>query len=153
MSFLFHTVSVPVWVLIVMIGGLLPMLVQLFEVLYRLTQGGEVVKEEHSDMVVWKVRKVKSTAIPKHRPVDANRRKKKEEKADILQILRVISMKGEQGVLLQSITDNTEIEPVKLQPAMQSLLEKKFIDEVPGVNGKKYYLTLLGKKYCSSKGL
>lgn len=153
MSFLFHSIAIPIWLLILLIAGLIPFVVQILELIYRLTQGGEVIKEERSDMVVWKVKKPRKIAIPKQQSTDLSKQKRKEEKSDMVQILKAIAAKGEQGALLQTIADSIDLAPAKLQPAMQSLMEKKFVEEIPGIAGKRYCLTELGRAYCESKGL
>lgn len=153
MSFLFHSIAIPIWLLILLVAGLIPLVVQILDLIYRLTQGGQMVKEERSDMVVWKVRKPKKIAIPRQTLAEQAKQKRHDDKSDMLQILKAIAAKGEQGALLQTIADNVDLGSAKLQPALQSLIEKKFIDEITAVAGRRYSLTELGKAYCANKGI
>lgn len=152
MTFLSQTVTIPAWLLILMIAAMLPYLVILFKLIYRL-KSGETVKEVHSDMVLWKVKTGKASASPSKSVDDFARDKRREKKADILQVLKIMAKEGEKGILIQSIADRMNSTLSKAQHAMKELVDKKLVDEIIGVSGTKYYLTQLGRNYCTSKGL
>jgi len=153
MSFLTHSVSMPVWFLIMMNVIMVILLVKLFMLVYRYNRG-DITKEEHSDMVVWKVKTTKRSAMPKTRDKPAETVKKEKEtekKTDMVQVLKILIKEGDRGVLMQTIADRMGTGRGKAQQAMGVLVEKKFVDEVVGVSGTKYYLTTLGREYCQSK--
>ena len=123
MSLFSETVSIPVWLLLLMIVGMIPLFVKLYKLSDRFRRG-DIVKEEHGDVVLWKLRTIKRSA----------------------------AAEGDKGMLLQSVADQMKSGTSKVQQAMQPLIDKKLVEEVVGVSGTKYYLTQLGKNYCASKG-
>jgi len=152
MSFLTTSVAVPVWLLILLVAGITPLLFKL----YRLVQAfkrGNIVKEEHEDVVLWKIRSSKPSASSKKSSSDLARDKRQEEKADIAQVLKIMASQGERGILIQSLADRMQIKLSKAQFAIGKLVDKKLVEEVVGMSGTKYYLTQLGRNYCSSKGI
>lgn len=144
------SVSIPLWLLIIMIGIIVFPLVQLLMLAYRYIQG-DIVKEEHSDMVVWKVKSRKRTAVPKRKSEGHARVKEQEKKADLAQALKVLLQEGDKGVLMQTIADRMGTSTTNAQHAMQKLIDNSLVDEVVGVSGTKYYLTQAGKDYCRRK--
>lgn len=151
MSFLTTSVAVPVWLLILLIAGFTPLLFKL----YRLAQAfrrGNIIKEEQEDVVVWKIRSSKPTASAKKAISDIARDKRHEEKADIAHVLKIMASQGERGILIRSLADQMQVNLSKAQLAIGKLVDKKLVEEVVGVSGTKYYLTQLGRNYCSSKG-
>lgn len=150
MTFLSQTVEIPVWFLILMLAAMAPWLVILFKLIYQYKRG-KIVKEEHSDMVLWKVKTEKRSAKPGKTVAEYAREKRHEKKTDILLVLKILAKEGEKGLLIQSIADRMHANISKAQQAMKELVEKKLVDEVVGVSGTKYYLSQLGKNYCTSK--
>jgi hypothetical protein len=152
MSFFTETVAIPVWLLLLMIGGIVPLFFKLFKLVNHFRRG-EIVREAHSDVVLWKVRKVKKTASPKKSATDLAKEKGREKESDIIRVLKAMAAEGDKGVLLKSVTDRVIIGNTSVQKAMQQLVNKKIVEEVVGVSGTKYYLTQVGKIYCVRKGL
>ena len=104
MSFLTQHVTIPMWFLIMMNLIVVALLVKLFTLVYRYRRG-EISKEEHSDMVVWTVKTTKSSATPKISANDAAKEKERENKQDLVQVLKVLIQEGDRGVLMQTIAD------------------------------------------------
>lgn len=152
MSFLFHTVAIPVWLLIMMIAAMIPLFVEVYALLMQLKRK-EIVKEEDSDLVVWKVRSPKQSISPKKTVEEFAREKRHEEKSDIVHVLKIMAHEGDKGILIQSVADRMNVALSKTQSAMKKLVDKKLVEEVVGVSGTKYYLTQLGRNYCTSKGI
>ena len=151
MSLFSETVSIPVWLLLLMIVGMIPLFVKLYKLSDRFRRG-DIVKEEHGDVVLWKLRTIKRSAAPNNPQADYAKEKSREKKSDILHVLKVMAAEGDKGMLLQSVADQMKSGTSKVQQAMQPLIDKKLVEEVVGVSGTKYYLTQLGKNYCASKG-
>lgn len=150
MALFTESVSIPLWILIIMIGIIVFPLVQLLMLLYRYVQG-DIVKEEHSDMVVWRVKSRKRPATPKKKSEDIAREKEREKKTDLALVLKVLLKEGDKGVLMQTIADQMGTSTTNAQHAMQKLIDNKLVDEVVGVSGTKFYLTQAGKEYCRRK--
>ncbi len=112
---------------------------------------GDIIKEQESDMVIWKVRSQRRVAKPKTKAIDTSAQKKHEEKAELVEVLKILLKEGEKGVRLQTLSDKMGTSQSKVQQAMTNLIEKKLVDEVTTMSGTKYYLTQLGIDYCRSK--
>jgi predicted transcriptional regulator len=152
MSFLSQSVSIPVWLLILLVVAVLPLMLNLYRLVSRFKRG-EIVREEHSEEVLWKIKNEMHARSPKKTVKDFARDKRNEEKTDIVHVLKIMAKEGEKGILIQSVADRMHITMSKTQQAMKKLVEKKLVEEVVGVSGIKYYLTELGKNYCASKGI
>ena len=156
LSFLTDTVAVPVWFFILLIVGLIPLFYQLFKLINHFRRG-EIVQEADNDVVLWKIRNVKKPASPKKSSTDISKEKEKEKEkeseSNIIQVLKVVAAEGDKGVLLKSVVDRVSLSNANVQRAIQELVSRKIIEEVAGVSGTKYYLTQVGKIYCTKKGL
>lgn len=152
MSFLTETVAIPVWLLILIISGLIPLVVKLIKASKSNTRD-EITMEERDNRVLLKLRTLRKTASPSRPPVDVAKEKSKEKKIDMVHVLKIMSAEGDKGILLKAIADRLKISSHKVQEALQQLINKKLIEEVVGVSGTKYYLTELGKNYCMKKGI
>ncbi|VAW93696.1 hypothetical protein MNBD_GAMMA21-3050 [hydrothermal vent metagenome] len=149
MSFFSATVTIPIWFLIMMNVIVLLLLAKLFWLLYRYKQG-DIIKEEHSDMVVWKIKNRKSSRPSKSStPVDED--KDIEKKEELIKVLKILLKEGDKGVMMQTFADRMGVNTTHAQHAMSKLVETKMVDEVVGVSGTKYYLTQSGKDYCRRK--
>lgn len=150
MSFLSQTVPIPLWLFILMVAAMLPVLVKLMSLFFQFRRG-DIVKEEQSDMVVWKIKNQRRIATPKTTPADIAAQKKHAEKADLVGVLKILLKEGDKGVRLQTVSDQMGTGLPKVQQAMHKLVAKKLVDEVAGMSGTKYYLTQLGMEYCRSR--
>ncbi len=150
MSFFSQTVTIPVWFLIMMNVIVLLLLAKLFWLIYRYKQG-DIIKEEHSDMVVWKIKNRKPIAAPAKPAENLEKAKKIENKDELVKVLKIMLKEGEKGVMMQTIADRMEANIANAQHAMSKLVDNKMVDEVVGVSGTKYYLTQYGKDYCRRK--
>lgn len=153
MSFLVQNVSVPIWFLILMNVIMLLLLMKVFSLVYRFKRG-DIIKEEHSDMVVWKI-KSRKPAVPSAKSsaeaAMATEQKERQKKEELVQVLKILLKEGEKGVLMQTIADRMGSSLPSAKHAMNALIEKKLVDEVIGVSGTKYYLSQSGREYCLSK--
>jgi predicted transcriptional regulator len=138
------------WFLIMMNIIVLALLAKLYMLVYRFRRG-DITKEEHSDMVVWTVKTAKRTAVPKNPPPNPKDEKQREKKDDLVQVLKILLKEGDRGVLLQTIVDRMGANRSNARRAVETLVEKKMVDEVVGVSGTKYYMTELGRNYCKRK--
>ena len=156
LSFLTDTVAIPVWLFILLIGGLVPLFYKLFTLINHFRRG-EIVRESDSEVVLWKIRNVKRSASPRKSSTDISKEqakeKEKEKENNITQVLEVVAAGGDKGILLKSVVDRVNISNANVQRAVQELVKRKIIEEVVGVSGTKYYLTQVGKMYCMKKGL
>lgn len=150
MSFLVQSVSIPIWFLIMMNVVMILLLLKVFSLVYRFNRG-DIIKEEHSDMVVWKIKSRKPAAAPSKASPNLAEEKEREKKEELAQVLKILLKEGEKGVLMQTIADRMGTNITRAKQAMAKLVEKKMVDEVVGVSGTKYYLTQLGQDYCRSK--
>ena len=138
------------WFLLMMNIIVVALLVKLFMLVYRY-RTGEISKEEHSDMVVWKVKTAKRSAAPKIPASEVAKDKEREDKQDLVEVLKILIREGDKGVLMQTIADRMGTGRSTAQHAMQKLVKNKMVDEVVGVSGTKYYLTQQGRDYCKQK--
>lgn len=150
MAFFSATVTIPVWFLILLNIVMVLLLVKLFSLVYRFRRG-EITKEEHSDMVVWTIKNRKPAVPTEKSSTRKDDEKERDKKDDMVRVLKILLKEGEKGVLLQTIADRMDMSNTKTDHALQKLVDKKMVDEVVGVSGRKYYLTQSGKDYCRSK--
>jgi len=152
MSFLTETVAIPVWLLILIIGGFIPLIVRLFKV-FKTEKREDISRKERDSRVLLKLRTLRKSASPSKPPVDVAKQKSKEKKIDMVLVLKLMAAEGDKGTLLKAIADRLEISSHKVHEALQQLINKKLIEEVVGVSGTKFYLTDLGKDFCRKKGI
>lgn len=150
MAFLSYPLSIPLWLFILMLAAMVPFLMMLIG-LFRRFRHGEIVKEEQSDMVVWKVRSQRRAAAPKQMTANINEQKKQEEKEYLTQVLKVLLKEGDKGVRPQTIADQIGIGSSKVQSAISKLIEREMVEEVAGMSGTRFYLTQAGVEYCRRK--
>ena len=150
MSFLIQSVSIPIWFLIMMNVIVILLLLKLFELVHKFNRG-DIVKEEHDDMVVWKIKTKKPTSTAIKLSTEASDEKERKQKEELVQILKILLKEGDKGVLMQTIADRMETNTTKAKHTISKLVDKKMVDEVVGVSGIKYYLTQLGRDYCLRK--
>jgi len=152
MSLLSYSISIPLWLLIIMVAVMLPSFIKLGRLAYRVKQGG-LVKEQQGDTVVWKVQNRVSAPNPQKRAEarDEEKEKAREKKAELARILKILIKEGDKGVLMKTIADRMGVSMIHAQHAMKKLIDKGMVEEVAGVSGTKYYLTEAGKDYCRRK--
>lgn len=140
MSFLSAEILVPLWVLLLLVAGLLPLLFQVLKWL----KGKGVVKDK--DIVIGGEMKFIKPAKTKAET------EKKTKRTNEVNVLKLLAAKGDQGMLLQSIADKLSIDSNTVNHALKYLEDKKMIEVVNAMSGDKYFLTQGGKNYCSKKG-
>ena len=77
---------------------------------------------------------------------------KKPKRVNEVKILKLLAVKGDQGMLLQSIADFLKIDSNSTSHAINYLERKKMVDVVNAMGGDKYFLSNAGKIYCTKKG-
>ncbi|MEJ2143314.1 MAG: hypothetical protein P8Y24_13360 [Gammaproteobacteria bacterium] len=130
-------ILVPLWVLLLMVVGLLPLLFQSLKWL----KGKGLVKDK--DIVIGGEMK---TIAPASIQVE-----KKNKRVNEVKILKLLA-KGDKGVLLQSLADSLDIDSNTTNHALKYLIGKNMVEVVNAMGGDKYFLTKVGKSYCSKKG-
>ena len=150
MSLFSYEITIPVWLFIIMLLLIMPAFLWLARLFDQLRKG-EVETEENSNMVVFRVKNPRRSAKPKKKSATANDEKKKDEKADLVNVLKVLIKEGDKGVHIQTITDQMGTSQNKVKHALERLVENKMVDEVSGISGAKYYLTQAGRDYCQRK--
>jgi len=149
MSFFSTTVTIPVWFLVMMNVIVVFLLAKLIILFYRYKQG-DITKEEHSDMVVWKVKNRKPAKLKKI-ITNIDEVKSYKNKEELVKVLKILLKEGDKGVMMQTIADRMGINTAKAKHAMSDLVDNNMVDEVTGASGVKFYLTQMGKDYCRSK--
>lgn len=166
MSFLFETVSIPIWFLLVLLGSSAPVWIKLYKKFHKkfITTGilqkkldeAKTVAEMKVDVLKkatenWNVRNKEAGAVKttKKSTDPADSVKKKHSKS----ILKVLAKHGERGMLLQSITDTLDINSIETNNSLTYLIDNDFVEPVNGPQGTVYHLTKLGRNYCIKKGV
>ena len=140
MSFLSVQIAVPLWLLLLMVVGLVPLF---FQILKWLKGKGMLAK---ADIVIDGHMK---TIVPvKTKPETSKKSKRPNE----VEMLKLLALKGEQGMLLQSMADALDIESNMAKNALEYLQGKKLVEAIGGMGGNKVFLTQVGKTYCGMKG-
>lgn len=167
MSFLFETFEVPLWFLIFVFACAAPLWISWYKKFYK--------KFIVTGILQRKLRKVKKTAEEK---VDILKKasdywdssvveeKKQDEaekasKANVLKsenqpyvkiVLKMLALKGDAGMLIQSIADELNISSNDIKSSLSYLEKNEFVEAISGGQGTKYYLVERGKNYCIKKG-
>lgn len=169
MSFIFDSLSVPVWLLLFIIGSAFPLWIKWYKLFHkkyiatgilqkkfrRTKKSTEEMKEEVFQKATdyWNTT---SETIPFSQSEVKKRKKEKKsidpvKKNNIRAVLQALANGGDTGILIHSVSDSTGISSVDVKHAISYLIEKEYVEEVVGVQSTKYYLTELGKKYCKNK--
>lgn len=169
MDFIFGSVALPVWLVVFIVGCALPLWIKWYRAFYQ--------KYIVTGILQKNIRKAKSTAemkmdilkkatanwdsdsdlepfpaaadeeaLPTARKVTD-----KDKKQHIRAALKELANSGETGVLARSVSDVTGIATINVTYAMNYLINKKYVEQINGPKGVKYYLTNLGRKYCINK--
>jgi predicted ArsR family transcriptional regulator len=75
-----------------------------------------------------------------------------EEQPYIKIVLKMLALKGDAGMLIQSIADALDVGSNQIKSSLAYLEKNKFIESVSSSTGTKYYLIERGKNYCIKKG-
>jgi len=152
LSFLLVTVPIPLWLLILMIVAMLPLLIDLFT-LWRRHRRGHLPEMQENQSVLMRLVSIRRSEPSKKDAAAARRSRTDEQKRHMSRVLKTMAAHGETGMLLQSIADRAELLTTQVKQALEQLEARNLIEEVPGMNGTKYYLSAVGKEYCAKKGL
>lgn len=141
MGFLTTQVSLPLWLLIIMIAGMVPVFLKL----YRFFKSRGLLGRKDNIIIDSQMK----TIAPILKEEEGTRKSKRPVE---VKILKLLATKGDQGILLQSIADLLKIDSNSANRALNYLSEKSMVESVNSMAGNKYYLTTAGKKYCTTKG-
>jgi len=158
MSFLFETINIPFWFIVFILASATPLWIKWYKMGYKKFRSYKSDEELKSE-VLQKATDHWNTNSEFSGFADSEVPKKKKIKKDVDPVkkqniratLKVLAECGETGVLPKSISDKTDIAVLDVNVALQYLLEKKYAEVLNGSSGMKYYLTPLGKKYCTNK--
>lgn len=168
MSFFFDTIAIPFWFIVLVFSSAAPLWLKWYKKFHEKFIATGILKK--------RFRRAKSAAEMK---VDILKKatehwnenselsgftnsvvKKKKSskkfidpirKQNIKTVLKMLSESGETGVLSKSISDRINISPLDTENALTYLTDKKYAELITSSNGKKYYLTDLGRRYCINK--
>ena len=168
MSFFFDTIAIPFWFIVLVFSSAAPLWLKWYKRFYEKFIVTGILKK--------RFRRVKSAAEMKvdilkkatehwnenselsgfSNGVDKKKKISKKfidpiRKQNIKTVLKMLSESGETGVLSKSISDRTNISPLDTENALTYLTDKKYAELITSSNGKKYYLTDLGRRYCINK--
>ena len=163
MSFLFQNVSVPLIILLILIGTSTPIFVKFYRLFHKkfISTGklqktlDEVVDATETQFQAVKkvTHRITSKAIKNPKQHDTGSPQKKTESYVMeKKILQLLAERKDSGMLDRSIADMLGLDTGKTKKLLDYLETKKFIESVNGVHGVKLYLTNLGKTYCQKKG-
>ena len=153
LSFLTATVAIPVWLLILMVVAMTPFFLKLYRLWRRFRGADQPDRMHEGQSVLMKLVSIRRSAPSGKKAAPAAKARTDEQKVNMGRVLKVLVSQGETGMLLQSIADRSGIATTQAKQAVERLLDKQLIEEVPGMTGTKYFLTGLGKNYCARKGL
>lgn len=139
MAFLTQQVSLPFWLVIVMIAGMIPLFIKAFS-FFKF--GGKSAEDE---LVIDS--QMKSIA-----PLLEEEEGRKSKRPTEVKVIKLLAAKGDQGVLLRSIADTLQIDSNSVNHALKYLEGKNMVEVINSMGGDKYYLTKHGKNYCTKKG-
>ena len=164
MSFLFQNVSVPLIILLILIGTSMPVFIKLYKKFHnKFIRTGKLQKkfdevveatETQFEVVKKATKRISSNAIKKNSTHTDPKKPEKKPDSHLMEkeVLRVLAEKKDTGMLDRSIADMLELDTNKTNQLLRYLESKKFVEAVNGVHGVKFYLTQLGKTYCQKKG-
>lgn len=168
MSFFFETISIPFWFIVFIFFSAAPLWLKWYKIFYskfiitgllkkifRRTKSAAEMKidilkkatnhwNENSELSGFTDSSVKQKKTFKKK-IDPVR------KQNIQTVLKMLAASGETGVLSKSISDKTDISPLDTANALTYLTDKNYAELINSTNGKKYYLTDLGRRYCINK--
>jgi len=168
MSFIFVTFKVPLWFLIFALASVAPLWIKWYKLFHRkFIVSGAIKKkfldsevfEPEEDISLFKKATDNWNASVEH-DLKSEELKKSKRQHDISSaeqpyvkiVLKVLALKGDAGMLIQSISDNLEISSNEIKKALSYLEKNEFVESVSGSMGEKYYLLPRGKKYCIKRG-
>lgn len=162
MSFIFATFQIPLWFLIFILACAAPIWVKWYKLLYRKFIANRFFQDKifHSeddseDINIFQKATDNWNASADHdlKSVELKKSKRQHDISSADQpyvkiVLKVLALKGDAGMLIQSISDNLEISSNEIKKALSYLEKNEFVEAVAGSMGVKYYLSPRGKKYC-----
>ena len=161
MSFLFETVAIPIWFLLLLLASAAPIYIKLYKKFHNKYVKTGVLQEKLDDVkdateVKMEVLRKASKNIQAKASAKANeikeQRKEKVDRTNEKKVLKSLAEKGDSGMLLRSIADALNVGSNEATHSLEYLEGKKLVESVNGINGVKYYLTQMGKSYCIKKG-
>lgn len=163
MSFILATFKVPLWFLIFALASAAPLWIKWYKLFYKkFIASGKIKKkffDSEEDVSILEKATANWNASAEHELKSEELKKSKRQheinSADqpyVKIVLKILALKGDAGMLIQSISDNLEINSNEVKKALAYLEKNEFIESVSGGMGEKYYLSSRGKKYCIKRG-
>lgn len=168
MSFLFETFKIPLWFLIFAFACAAPLWIRWYKKFYKKFIVKDILTEKYSEEKV----STKDTVDVFKKASDhwdssvVEKKKRGEEVAKassanvqntenqpyVKIVLKMLALKGDAGMLIQSIADELNVKSNDVKSSLSYLEKNDFVESVAGGYGTKYYLTPRGKKYCAKRG-
>ncbi|MDH5395090.1 MAG: hypothetical protein OEW97_02355 [Gammaproteobacteria bacterium] len=168
MSFLSETFQVPLWLLIFVSACAAPLWVKWYKMFYNKFIKTGLLKKNLQDAKTVAEEKMEILKKATHYRDAAVTEKKKQEGFQPSQtgqlngvetnqpyvkiVLKTLALKGDAGMLIQSIADNLKIKSNEIKSSLTYLEKNGFVEGVATGTGQKYYLAKRGKDYCIKKG-
>jgi len=165
MSFLFATFAIPLWFLVFALACAAPLWISWYKKFYqkfivtgileRKLRKAKKKAEEKVDVLKKATDYWDSNVVEKKKEEQQHKPPKIENTANqpyVKIVLKMLALKGDAGMLIQSIADELNIKNVDIKSSLSYLEENSFVDAVAGSYGTKYYLTQRGKNYCVKRG-
>jgi len=166
MSFLFATFSVPFWFLVFILACAAPLWVSWYKVFYKKIIVKKFLQNDifddddtENEISVFQKATDNWNASVDHdlKSAELKKSKRRHDISSVDQpyvkiVLKVLALKGDAGMLIQSISDDLEISSNEIKKSLSYLVKNEFVEAVTGSTGVKYYLTSRGKKYGIKRG-
>ena len=167
MSFIFETMDVPFWFLLFALGSAAPLWIQWYKIFHKkfiktglLKRKLNKVKEtaeEQVDILKKATDNWNSSVEEEGKKTDLAKSKSERSVNEAKQpyvkiVLKTLALKGDAGMLIQSIADSLNISSNEIKSSLSYLEQNDFVEVVAGAHGTKYYLAQRGKNYCIKRG-
>ncbi|HFD33004.1 MAG TPA: hypothetical protein ENJ28_09925 [Gammaproteobacteria bacterium] len=168
MSFIFSTFQVPLWFLVFALASAAPLWIKWYKLFHKKFISSGVIQnkffnseefEPSEEISIFKKATDNWNASVEHEKKSEALKKSKKQydisSADqpyVKIVLKILALKGDAGMLIQSISDNLEISSNEIKKSLSYLEKNEFVESVSGSMGQKYYLSPRGKKYCVKRG-
>lgn len=167
MSFLLNTIAIPVWLLILVLISVLPVWLIYLKKIYKKRIKKILSKKSFSGVKdsgksldeVLKKATYNSNTQSRSANKEAESRKGHSEHSInhesmpyVKIVLKTLALKGDSGMLLQSMADALKLSNSDIKSSLEYLENNEFIEAVSGGLGTKYYLIQRGRKYCIKRG-
>lgn len=167
MSFIVETFEIPLWLLIFVFVSAVPLWIGGYKkfvnkfivggILKRKLRKSAKIAEDEVDLIKKATDNWNTNAEENQKEGDLNKARQRNpvNSADqpyIKIVLKTLALKGDAGMLIQSIADSLNIKTLDIKGSLKYLEENEFVEVVDSGTGTKYYLAPRGKRYCIKRG-